>query len=277
MFRTALRESLLKRTMRSILALTALLVAFSPGASAQGNGRAVLITGASSGIRLKMTEVLAANGFYVYAGARSADDLQRLDAMTNVRGVRLDVNAQDEIDAAVELVAEAGRGLYGLFNNAGVAVVGPLVEMEESDMAFQMNVNLFGPYRVTKAFTPLLIESRGRVMTTGSISGILSGPMLGAYRMSKHAVEAFTDALAEEMAQLGMAVSVVEPGNYRSEISASARARRDAAGVTDANSLFAEQMDDRLQGPSDRSEYREPDDVAAAALHFLVSDRPKRR
>jgi NAD(P)-dependent dehydrogenase (short-subunit alcohol dehydrogenase family) len=159
--------------------LVTVVTSLAAATAASTQDRSVLVTGASSGIGLKMVEVLSANGFFVYAGARSADDLQRLDAMSNVKAVRLDVNDQDEIDAAVELVEREGRGLYGLFNNAGVAVVGPMIELEEDDMAFQMDVNLFGPYRVTRAFAPLLIESQGRIMTTGSISGVLSGPLLG--------------------------------------------------------------------------------------------------
>ncbi|NNF29695.1 MAG: SDR family NAD(P)-dependent oxidoreductase, partial [Gemmatimonadetes bacterium] len=75
-----------------------------------GEGRAVLVTGASSGIGLRMTEVLAQNGFHVYAGARSAEDLARLDEMDNVQSVRLDVNVLEEIDAAVQFVEEQGRG-----------------------------------------------------------------------------------------------------------------------------------------------------------------------
>jgi NAD(P)-dependent dehydrogenase (short-subunit alcohol dehydrogenase family) len=96
----------------------------------------------------------------VYAGARKQADLDALSAIENVQGIRLDVTIQEEIDAAVETVREAGRGLYGLVNNAGVAVVGPMIEVDEDDMQFQMDVNLFGPYRMTKAFAPLIIESR---------------------------------------------------------------------------------------------------------------------
>jgi NAD(P)-dependent dehydrogenase (short-subunit alcohol dehydrogenase family) len=237
----------------------------------------VLVTGASSGIGLRTTEVLAANGYFVYAGARSAEDLERLDAMENVRSVRLDVTIQEEIDAAVELIEAEGRGLYGLFNNAGVAIIGPLIETDESEMQFQLDVNLFGPYRVTRAFAPLLIESRGRIITTGSISGILSGPFLGAYSMSKHGVEAYTDALAAEMAVFGVEVAVVEPGNYRSDIVASMRERMAAAEAAGEPSLYGDRLERMFQGPADRSQYPEPDDVAEAVLDFMSTDAPKRR
>jgi len=82
----------------------------------------------------------------------------------------LDVNKQDQIDAAVKTISEAGRGLYGLVNNAGVVVVQPLIEIEGPDFDFQMNVNVYRPYRVTRAFAPLIIESKGRISIIGSIS-----------------------------------------------------------------------------------------------------------
>ena len=267
------------RGTRAVLLITLLTLtgtASCLSAQDEGQGKAVLVTGASTGIGLYMTELLADHGYFVYAGARSADDLQRLDAMENVKSVRLDVTDQAEIDAAVAMVEAEGRGLYGLVNNAGVAVVGPLIEMPEEDLDFQLDVNLMGPYRVTKAFADLIIESEGRIMTTGSISGILSSGFLGAYSISKHGIEAYTDALAAEMADFGVAVSVVEPGNYKSRIVASMKSRMEEAGYTAENSRF-ESMMERFSGPDDRSEYEDPDDVALAALHFMSSDTPNRR
>ncbi|GMR13992.1 MAG: SDR family oxidoreductase [Gemmatimonadota bacterium] len=239
--------------------------------------RAVLVTGASSGIGLKITEHLAASGYFVYAGARSARDLRRLNAMENVQSIRLDVTIQEEIDAAVGTVTRAGRGLYGLVNNAGVAVVGPLIEIEEDDLQFQLDVNLYGPYRITKAFSPLIIQEKGRITTIGSISGILAGAFSGPYSMSKHAVEAFTDALAAEMALLDVQVSVVEPGNYQSRIFESLRRRMEENDRTFEGSLFEDQLQGMFSGPADRSQYKEPDEVAEAVLDFLSDENPKRR
>jgi len=242
-----------------------------------GQDRAVLITGASSGIGLKTAEVLAANGFFVYAGARKQADIDALNAIENVQGVRLDVNVQEDIDAAVETVKVGGRGLYGLINNAGVVVLAPLVEVTEEDLAFQMNVNVYGPYRVTKAFAPLLIESEGRVATTGSISGIVTWGLGGPYTMSKHAVEAYTDVLAVEMAGLGVDVAVVEPGNYKSDIMESMVERMREKGYSTEGSMAKESLDALLASPTDRGQYKEPDEVADAFLDFLTSDTPKRR
>ena len=238
--------------------------------------KAVLITGASTGIGRNMAETLAAEGFFVYAGARKQTDIVALTAIDNIMGVRLDVTIQEEIDAAVELITAEGRGLFGLVNNAGVAVVGPLIETDEDDMQFQMDVNLFGPYRVTKAFAPLIIASKGRIATTGSISGILSGPLLGAYSMSKHGVEAFTDALAGEMRKFDVHVSVIEPGNYVSAIIGTLKQRIEARGQSTEGSLYAEEMN-RMLGGMESNYDKGPDDVSAALLKFLTNENPKRR
>jgi NAD(P)-dependent dehydrogenase (short-subunit alcohol dehydrogenase family) len=123
-----------------------------------------------------------------------------------------------------------------------------------------MNANVYGPYRITKAFSPLVVAEKGRIAIISSISGILSRGGFGVYSMSKHAMEAFGDALEAEMAPQGVKVALVEPGNYRSEIGRTASER---LGVTSPL--------------ADRSKYPEPDDVAAAVLHFLSNTTPKHR
>ena len=255
------------------------LLSVSPLTAQEPEGlRAVLITGSSTGIGAKMTEVLSQSGFFVYAGARKPADLERLDAMENVKSVRLDVTIQSEIDAAVELVRSEGRGLYGLINNAGVAVMGPLIEQPEEELDFIIDVNLIGPYRVTKAFAGLLIESQGRVMNVTSIAGILSGPFIGAYSMTKHGLEAYTDSLAAELARFKVAVAAVEPGNYKSQITASMVGRMQEAGYSAEGSRYGSMLDMVVgMGPLDRSQFKEPDEVAQAALDFLTSETPKRR
>ena len=270
--------------MRHKMFLAALCVAtvfFSDLIVAQENTtneqKAILVTGASTGIGRHIAETLAAEGHFVYAGARKQKDLDALSAIENIQGIKLDVTVQEEIDAAVETITNAGRGLYGLINNAGVAVIGPLVEVDEQDMQFQMDVNLFGPYRVTKAFTPLIIESKGRITTTGSISGILSGMFAGPYSMSKHAIEAYTDSLAREMEKFDVQVSVVEPGNYNSVIFDTLLKRMERRGQTPEGSLYREEMEGLIERASDRPKDKDPDEVSMAFLHALFDPNPKRR
>lgn len=233
-------------------------VAESPSSASP---KAVLVTGASTGIGRKITERLAADGYFVYAGARKDADLKALGAIKNVQAIRLDVTSTEDIDNAVATVTKAGRGLYGLVNNAGVGSRGSFAEMRPEEFDLMMGVNVYGPWRVTKAFGPLIIAQKGRITTIGSISGILASGSLGTYSMTKHAIEAYTDSLAQQMADSGVQVSVVEPGNYNSEIVRSALNRLG-------------RVDEKL---ADRSQYKPPDEVADAVEHALFDPNPKRR
>lgn len=230
-------------------------------ADPEGNGqKAVLVTGASTGIGRKVTERLAGEGYFVYAGARKDADLQALGAIKNVQAVRLDVTNAQDIAAAVDVVTKGGRGLYGIVNNAGIGTAGPVIGGSDSEFELAMSVNALGPYRITKAFGPLVIQSKGRIVNIGSVSGILAGKTLAAYTMSKHAVEAFTDSLASEMEPLGVQVNVIEPGSYSTEIFKNAVQRLHA----DARR-------------ADMSMFKQPDEVAAAVDLALFEPKPKRR
>ena len=237
--------------------------------------KAILVTGASSGIGHKIVERLSSQGYFVYAGARSPDDLRQLGAMKNVQAIRLDVTAPQDIAAAVATVTNAGRGLYGVVNNAGVLVVAPLIEMEEKDLDFIFGVNVYGPYRITKAFAPLLLASKGRVVNISSLNGIVASPMIGAYSMSKHAIEAFGDGLAAEMARFGVRVSLIEPGNYGTEIGRNLLARMDTSIVT--GSRFEQQMRATIAGMRSFENNPPPDDVADAVLDAFSNANPKMR
>jgi NAD(P)-dependent dehydrogenase (short-subunit alcohol dehydrogenase family) len=224
--------------------------------------RPVFVTGASAGIGRKITERLAAQGYVVYAGARKDSDLQALGAIRNVHPIRLDVTRPEDIDAAVQAVAQAGRGLYGLVNNAGIYTEAPLIDTSPKEFDLLMKVNLYGPYRVTRAFAPMIKAGHGRIVNIGSISGILNETGEGVYQMSKHAMETFTATMAQELAPAGVQVSVVEPGSYKSEI------MRNTA--TRSGTLTQRAVDDWAKLP-------EPDDVAAAVEMALFEPTPKRR
>lgn len=249
--------------MFRILMATLLLLPAANHAEAQAPAetqKAVLVTGASTGIGRKITEHLAAKGYFVYAGARKQADLDALSAIKNVQSIKLDVTRQDDIDDAVATISKAGRGLYGLVNNAGIATVGNSTETSVEEFTLIMEVNLYGPWRVTRAFAPMIVASKGRITTIGSISGILAPRDLTAYSMSKHAMEAFADSTAQQMAPLGVQVSIVEPGNFDSDIGKSATKR------TGQETRF-----------TDRTKYKKPDEVAMAVEQALFESKPKRR
>jgi len=261
-----------------LLGGAALLLSFPIDASAV-DSKAVLVTGASSGIGRNIAERLAAEGYFVYAGARKEQDLKALSDIDNIQGGRLDVTIQADIDAAVETVREGGRGLYGIVNNAGVAVMGILAETEESELDFVFDVNIYGPYRIVKAFSPLIIESKGRMTHISSMAGIMTPPAYGVYAMSKHAVESFSDSLAWEMGTVGVHSSVIEPGPYKSNAAASNCSRRAGQDYDPDESLFQDIAVELAMLCQDANfpDFPEPDQVADAVLHALFSDEPKQR
>lgn len=270
-FRTAL---LLAATLFSSLLVSQLSFAAH---HAEKSEKAVLITGATSGLGLKMTETLSKAGYIVYAGARKDADMKRLETMDNVEAIKIDVTIQSEIDAAVKTIEAKGRGLYGLINNAGVAVFGPLAEVDVSELEYQMDVNVYGPYRVTQAFVPMIKKSKGRIATTGSIAGIRASSFFGHYAMSKHAVEAFTEALQAELARYDITVGVIEPGNYASQIGNTARKRILDSDYWSDKSNYAQEREGLLAGLTQVTKGKDPQDVADAALHFMSKDEPKFR
>jgi NAD(P)-dependent dehydrogenase (short-subunit alcohol dehydrogenase family) len=252
-------------------ALFAALLCAPAQPSEQTLSKAVLVTGASSGIGRKITEHLAANGYFVYATARKPEDLKALGAIRNVQPLRLDVTQPADIAAAVEAVTKGGRGLYGLVNNAGVATLGTIDKMRMEEFDLTMKVNVYGPVMMIKAFSPLIIATKGRIVNIGSPSGTTDGggPDIGAYVMSKHAVEGLTDSLVLQLGPLGVQVSAVEPGAYRSDIDKNMLER--LTGDEKARAL-------EIVGPfMDPTMFPEADEVAVAVAQALSEPNPKRR
>ena len=244
---------------------------------ASSEQKSVLVTGASSGIGRHLAETLASQGHHVYAGARKDEDLAALNAIENITAVRLDVTKQDEIDAVVTLIKERGTGLYGLVNNAGIGDGGPVVDTEVEVQTLVYRVNVEGVYRVTKAFAPLVMQSKGRIATTGSIAGTLAWAGGSAYSGSKHWIEAFTDSLAAEMAPHGVSVSVIQPGNFQSRIRRSAVMRRQARIEAAGGEITPEMQEEYKSTEARELSYQTPDAVSEAFVHALFDDEPLRR
>lgn len=257
----------------SLLAITS----FSVQPAVAAEQQSILVTGASTGIGRNLAETLARNGYHVYAGARKDADIKALNAIENITAVRLDVTKQDEVDAVVAQIEASGTGLYGLVNNAGIGDGGPIVETPIAEQTLVYQINVEGVYRTTQAFAPLVMESKGRIATTGSIAGTLAWAGGSAYSGSKHWIEAFTDSLAAEMAPHGVSVSVIEPGNFQSFIRRSA-AKRKMARVQAAGGEITPEMEAGFEQTVERElSFKQPDEVSAAFMHALFDDTPLRR
>jgi short-subunit dehydrogenase len=188
------------------------------------NKKAILVTGASTGIGYDIADYLGQRGNIVFAGARKPADLDRLSTLENVIPIRLDVQNPEEIQSALEVIRSHGNGLYGLVNNAGLGGLGLISTWTEQELFEIFNVNVFGPFRMSNAFLPLLVAARGRIVNIGSQGGMITNRYYGPYTMTKHALEAYTEALHMELSPYGVQVSIVQPGGIVSNIGENALA-----------------------------------------------------
>jgi len=185
-----------------------------------------LITGASTGIGRATALRLAGSGWTVMAGVRDAAAGESLAAEGPAGGIvalPLDVTDRAQIAAAVEQVREqaalaGGAGLDALVNNAGIGVGGPIEIIGDEDLRRQFEVNVFGQLAVTRAMLGLLRAARGRILFTSSIGGRVALPYTAPYGASKHAIEAFADAMRVELASSGIQVALIEPGSVATPI-----------------------------------------------------------
>jgi NAD(P)-dependent dehydrogenase (short-subunit alcohol dehydrogenase family) len=254
---------------------------------------AVLVTGASKGIGEACALRLAREGFYVFAGVRSAADGESLigHGGTDVEPVMLDITDAGQVDAVARRIDEAtgGRGLQALVNNAGVAVAGPLEFLPLDELRRQLEINVIGQIAVTQACLPLLRRARaadgadgraGRIVFMSSISGRSALPFTGAYGASKHAIEAAADALRVELHPAGLSVSLVEPGTIATPIWATAL----EAGNRNIERMPPDLM--RYYGHAIEGMRRRagrglaglpPEKVAEVVVHALTARRPRTR
>jgi NAD(P)-dependent dehydrogenase (short-subunit alcohol dehydrogenase family) len=182
----------------------------------------VVVTGVSTGIGRGITKVLLQNGFRVFGSVRKAQDAEHLSREFGEAFTPLLFDVTDE--AAVQAAAQQVREqlgveiLFGLVNNAGIAVPGPLMHLPAQDFRHQLEVNLVSVLIVTQAFLPLLGADRslrgkpGRIINMSSVSGTIGYPFVGAYAASKHGLEGFSETLRRELMLYGIDVIVVGPG-----------------------------------------------------------------
>jgi len=189
--------------------------------------KSVVITGVSSGIGLGAARVLTAAGYRVFGSVRKQADADKLKSEMGERFTPLlfDVTDQAAVATAAARVRVelAGEPLFGLVNNAGVAVAGPLLELPLEEIRRQLEVNLIGLIGVTQAFAPLLWaggagEARGRIVNISSVGGKSALPFLAPYNASKFALEGVSESLRREMLLFGVKVVVIAPGMVTTEM-----------------------------------------------------------
>ncbi|MEA9390844.1 SDR family oxidoreductase [Acerihabitans sp. TG2] len=175
--------------------------------------KTVVITGCSSGIGRVAAIDLRHRGYRVLATCRKPADVARL-VDEGFEALVLDLDDEASVDAAADqIIALAGNRLWGLFNNAGYGMYGPLADLTRRQLEQQFASNLFGTHQLTRRLLPAMLpHGEGRIIQTSSIMGLVCTPDRGAYAASKHALEAWSDTLRMELHDTGLYVSLIEPG-----------------------------------------------------------------
>ena len=238
----------------------------------------VLVTGAGRGIGLAIAERMSAAGWTVYATARSQSALTRLNQMTNVTGIPLDITDKAAIAA---LPQHLPATLNGVVNNAGIIVNGPVEGLSIDQLSTQLDVNVVSQIAVTQAVLPALRAGHGRIVFMSSVSGLITTPGTGAYSASKYAIESLADALRMELRPWKMPVSLIEPGPIATDMWGGALDEYDAmtAGLTEnIRELYAPHLTGtrKLLGRMQKLA-ADPKRVTTAVEHALTARRPKRR
>lgn len=243
--------------------------------------RAVVVTGASTGIGAACVASLVQAGFFVFGSVRKEADAEGLKARfgADVAPLFFDVTDAEAVAKGAREVGDwlGGATLAGLVNNAGVAAPGPLLHLPIADLRWQIEVNVIGQLQVTQAFAPLLgarepqSAAPGRVVMMSSVAGRFASPFLGAYNASKFALEGLSDALRRELKIYGIDVVLIEPGMIATPI------------WDKAESADLARFDDTIYGPAARRIQKwaveqgraapGPEIVAAAVLRALIAPR----
>jgi NAD(P)-dependent dehydrogenase (short-subunit alcohol dehydrogenase family) len=230
--------------------------------------KTVLVTGSSTGIGEACARHFASRGWRVLAGVRKAGD-----APAGTEEVLLDVTDAGAIASAAERVER----LDGLVNNAGIAVPSPLEFLPVAELREQLEVNVVGQLAVTQALLPAVRAARGRIVIVGSIAGKSAMPFLGAYAMSKHALEAMSDSLRVELSQEGIHVALVEPGTIATPIWTKPRPLLDQL-PEQATARYGARMESFRGVAAKRSANAAPPALVVRAIeHALTAKTPKTR
>lgn len=178
------------------------------------------ITGCSTGLGRDLAEVLLEQGYRVVATARRLDSIADLAERfpENARIASLDVTDRDQISAAVEKAIEEFGRIDVLVNNAGYGLLGAIEEPSTAQIRAQFDTNVFGAVDVMRAVLPQMRRQKsGHVLNMSSVAGFIASGSAGYYAATKFALEALSEALAQEAADHGIRVTIVEPGPFRTD------------------------------------------------------------
>ncbi|MEL7002401.1 MAG: oxidoreductase [Bacteroidota bacterium] len=184
------------------------------------NQKIWLITGVSSGFGKELMHAISETGDIAIGTVRKPHQLASTEKIgpENTFAYLLDVRDQEEVDKVISQIHRRFGRIDIVVNNAGYGLIGAVEEASNAEIRQQFETNLFGALYVTQAVLPHMREQkRGHLIQISSIGGFVSYPGAGVYNASKYALEGFSEAIAKEAEHLGIKVTIVEPGPFRTE------------------------------------------------------------
>ncbi|HEY2650386.1 MAG TPA: SDR family oxidoreductase [Solirubrobacteraceae bacterium] len=177
--------------------------------------RCILVTGSSSGLGRATALLFAERGWRVVATMRNPQADATLTGLVGVELVQLDTTDPARI---TDVAREYGDRVNVVFNNAGYGIGGPLEGLTDDQIVRQVNTNLLGTIRVTKAFLPYLRErGSGLFINTSSIGGLVAVPFNSMYHATKWGIEGWSESMAFELGQVGLGIKIIEPGGMKTD------------------------------------------------------------
>jgi len=234
------------------------------------------ISGSSRGLGRAMTEAVLIAGDQVVATARNLGALESLRERfgERLKLAKLDVTDEAAAQEAVDLAVEAFGGVDVVVNNAGYGELGSVEDTSVESFREQIEVNLIGTIVVTKAAIPVLRrQRRGHIVQFSSVGGRIGAPARAAYSAAKWGIEGFSESLAREMALIGVYVTIVEPGGFRTAFAQAAHATGEGRAEYDA--VVGATV--RMQRDYDGRQPGDPAKAAAVVLKLVEMDRPPLR
>lgn len=239
--------------------------------------RNVLITGATSGIGLATAKAMNQAGWHIIGTGLPGEDASALAAIgENITVLEMDISNRQSVYAAqAELQAMLDGHLHAVVNNAGITVAGAILELPVDELRRQFEVNVFGHVQVLQAMQTLL-SNDARIVNVSSMMGRVSLPALGAYSMSKHALEALTDVLRIELANTNIQVVSVQMGAVATPLTNTIAERMEELAASEGGYAWLyKAMVKVLHQQSNGA--TKPEKVAKAIVHAVTSSKPKTR
>jgi NAD(P)-dependent dehydrogenase (short-subunit alcohol dehydrogenase family) len=183
----------------------------------------VLLIGALGGLGSETTKLLVNQGWHVFAADIQQEVFTNYEHTNDVTPLRIDITDAESIKEAFDLVSGQTAGLDAVIHMAGILKIGSLAELPVSDLKEILDINLLGVYRINKQFLPLILQRKGRIiMLSSEVGRQTAAPFNGMYSISKHALEAYSDALRRELAFLGIKVIKIQPGPFKTAMTKNA-------------------------------------------------------